>query len=160
MLLWFVGTAMLSVWYVFRDGRFDNRWLIVGVLLPDLVDGPWGGARAFHSVATSVLVLVLVMLATIGRRPLRRRLLAVPIGLFLHLVFDGAFADTSVFWWPFTGLSFDDASLPVVERGWFNLVLEALGLGLTWWIVRLFDLRDPERRRRLWRDGSVSAEPR
>lgn len=156
MLLWFVGTAVLSVWFVFRDARFDNRFLVLGALLPDVVDGIWGGARAFHSVITSVGVLLVVMLSTIGRRPIRRRLLAIPIGLFLHLVFDGAFADTGIFWWPLTGASFDGARLPVAERGWFNLVLEAIGMVLVVHIAGRFGLADPERRRRLWRDGSLT----
>lgn len=156
MLFWFVGTAVLSVWFVFRDTRFDNRFLVLGVLLPDVVDGIGGGARAFHSVTTSVVVLLVVMLSTVGRRPIRRRLLAIPIGLFLHLVFDGAFADTGTFWWPFAGLSFDGARLPVAERGWFNLVLELIGIALVAHIVRRFGLGDSERRERLWRDGSLS----
>lgn len=156
MLLWFVGTSVLSVWFVFRDTRFDNRFLVLGALLPDVVDGIWGGARAFHSVTTSVVVLTIVMLSTIGRRPVRRRLLAIPIGLFLHLVFDGAFADTGTFWWPVAGISFDGARLPVVDRGWFNLVLEAIGVALVVHIVRRFGLGDPECRRRLWSDGSLT----
>jgi len=156
VLLWFVGTAVLSVWFVFRDTRFDYRFLVLGALLPDVVDGLWGGARAFHSVATSVAVLLVVMLSTVGRRPIRRRLLGIPIGLFLHLVFDGAFADTDVFWWPFTGLSFDDARLPVIERGWWNVALESIGVVLVIHVVRRFGLRDPERRRRLWREGTLS----
>jgi len=88
VFFWFVGTAVLGVWSVFRDPRFDYRLLIVGVLAPDVIDGIWGGARAFHSVVTIVGVLVLVMLVTAGRRPIRRRLLAIPIGSFVHLIVD------------------------------------------------------------------------
>ena len=77
---------------------------MVGLLLPDLVDAPLGGARVLHSITASVVVMSVVVLATIGRRPVRRRLLAIPIGMFLHLVLDGAFNDTRVFWWPFSGL--------------------------------------------------------
>ena len=42
--LWFVSTAVLTVWFVFRDPRFDYRLLIVGSVLPDL-DGLFGGRR-------------------------------------------------------------------------------------------------------------------
>ncbi len=146
MLLWFVATAVLTVHTVFRDPRFDHRWLIVGVLLPDVVDVWFGGARVLHSVTGAVIVLTVVMLATIGRRPLRKRLLGIPIGVMLHLVFDGAFDDPNVFWWPFTG-GFDDAALPVVSRGWWNLALEVAGAGLIAWSWRRFGLGDPERRR-------------
>jgi hypothetical protein len=153
MLFWFVGTAVVSVWFVFHDPRFDYRLLVVGALLPDVVDALTGAAWVFHSLAGSVGVLVVVMLATIGRRALRKRLLAVPIGMFLHLIFDGAFTNTEVFWWPFSGAGFDDAALPVADRGWWNLALEAVGIGLCLWAVGRFGLRDPARRRRFVRTG-------
>lgn len=147
MILWFVGTAVLSIWYVFRDPGFDYRFLIIGVLLPDAVDGPWGGARALHSVTVSVAAMMVVMLVTVGRRTRRKKLLGLPIGLFLHLVFDGAFANTTVFWWPVTGLGFDGSRLPLVERGWFNFVLEGLGVVLCALAWRKFGLASDQRRR-------------
>lgn len=155
MILWFVGTAVLSIWYVFRDPGFDYRFLIIGVLLPDVVDGLWGGARALHSVTVSVAVLMLVMLATIGKRARRKMLLGIPIGLFLHLVFDGAFANTEVFWWPVTGLGFDGSRLPVVERGWFNLALEACGAFLCVVAWRRFGLRSAQCRRNFVTTGRL-----
>jgi hypothetical protein len=157
MFLWFIGTSVLAVWSVFRDPRFDYRFLIIGVLLPDIIDGIWGGARGFHSVTMSVVVLFVVMMATIGRRPIRKRLLAVPIGMFVHLIVDGAFDDTKVFWWPITGLSFGDSRLPVVERGLFNIVLEVIGLGLCVFAYRRFELRDAARRRAFMREGWLTA---
>lgn len=155
MILWFVSTAVLSIWYVFRDPAFDYRFLILGVLAPDVIDGVWGGARALHSVPFSVATLMVVMFATIGRRARRKMLLGIPIGLFLHLVFDGAFANTSVFWWPLTGFSFDGSRLPVVERGWFNLVLEGFGAVLCLGAWRRFGLTSAERRRRFVTTGHL-----
>ena len=143
------------MWFVFHDSRFDYRWLLVGALLPDVVDSPFGGARVAHSISGSVGLLVVVMLATIGRRPIRRRLLALPIGTFLHLVFDGAFANTKVFWWPFGGIGFRNAPLPSWHRGAWDIVLELIGLVLCAWAVNRFGLRDPQRRRRFWRTGSL-----
>jgi hypothetical protein len=154
MFLWFVATAVLTVHFVFTDPRFDHRFLIVGVLLPDVVDGITGGAWVLHSLTGAVGLLVVVMLATIGRRPLRKRLIAIPIGVLLHLVFDFAFTSTDVFWWPFTG-GFDGAPLPVVERGWWNVLLEAIGAALLVWSYRRFGLADPERRRQFLRTGQL-----
>ena len=156
MFFWFIGTAVLSVWFVFRDPSFDHRTLIIGALLPDAIDGVWGGARGFHSVTTSVAVLVAVMLATIGKRPIRKRLLAVPIGMFMHLIYDGAFNNTKVFWWPFTGLSFDDTSLPVVDRGMSNIVFEAIGLIMCVYAWKKFGLGDASRRRAFVKTGTLS----
>ena len=81
-------------------------------------------------------------------------LLALPIGVMLHLVFDGAFGDDGVFWWPFSG-GFDDAPLPVVARGRWSVVLELAGVGLAVWCVRRFGLRDPRRRQRFVRTGTL-----
>ena len=156
MFFWFIGAATLAVWFVFHDPRFDNRFLILGVLIPDPIDLLWGGARGLHSVAASVALLLAIMLATMGRRPMRRRLLCLPIGTFLHLVFDGAFGNTRVFWWPFSGLSFSGARLPSVERGLLNVVFEVFGIALCAFAWRRFGLADPDRRRSFLRTGSLA----
>ena len=92
MFLWFIGTATVAVLFVFRDDRFDFRVLALGAVVPDLVDVWSGGAWVFHSVLGSVAVLAVVM-ATARRGSLaRRRWLALPIGMFFHLVFDGVTA--------------------------------------------------------------------
>jgi len=146
VLLWFLGGSLVIAWAVFRDPAVDYRLIMMGAVLPDVLDAPWGGARVAHSVTFSVVLLVVVMVGTIGRRGLRRHLLALPIGTFLHLVLDGAFTDAAVFWWPFTG-GFDDAPLPSVERGLWNVPLELAGaVALAWGWVR-FGLAEPARRR-------------
>lgn len=156
MFFWFIGTVWLAVWMVFHDPKFDYRVLAVGALLPDLVDGLFGGAGVMHSVVGNVALLLAVMLGTIGRRQLRRTLLALPIGSILHLVVDGAFASTTVFWWPFTGTSFEDAPLPSVERGAISLLMEIVGLAILAWFWRTFRLGDPVRRRALLRTGHLA----
>ena len=74
-------------------------------------------------------------------------------GTFLHLVFDGVWANTKVFWWPFGGVGFGDAPLPSWDRGAIGILLEVVGLGLCVWAVRAFGLRDRVRRQRFWRTG-------
>ena len=155
MLLWFWGTAFLTVWVVFHDPRIDYRFLFVGAILPDIIDAPFGGARVAHSLTFAVTVLVVVMLATIGRRSLRRRLLFIPIGMLLHLVFDGVFTDARVFWWPFSGITLPDARLPSVARGPLDVVLELIGFAILAWGWRRFGLSDPTRRRLFWRTGTL-----
>jgi hypothetical protein len=155
-----VGGAVLAVWAVFRDPTFDYRPVILGVLLPDLIDGPFGGARVMHSVTGSVALLALVMALTVGNRTRRKRWLGLPIGTFLHLILDGAFADTKVFWWPFTGFGFGDARLPVVQRGIVNVALELAGLALCAFLWHRFRLADPRRRRRFAREGRLVAPAR
>ncbi|MDO9174195.1 MAG: hypothetical protein Q7V62_05275, partial [Actinomycetota bacterium] len=146
MFLWFLGTAVLTVHFVFTDPRFDYRLLLVGAVLPDLIDVPFGQARWAHSLTIAVAALTVVMLVTAGRKPIRRLLLGLPIGMLLHLVWDGAFAATKVFWWPFIG-SWGDNQVPSLERGWLNLVMEVAGAAMLWWVWRTFGLASADRRR-------------
>jgi hypothetical protein len=158
VFFWFIGTAVVTVGVVFRDPRFDYRLLIVGSVLP-IADGLFGGARTLHSVTVSVALLAVLVLATSGRRPVRKTLLGLPIGMILHLVFDGAWSNTEVFWWPFFRWSFDAAPLPVVERGWWNVPLEAIGIAICVWLWRHNRLGDRERRTAFLHDGVLDAVP-
>ena len=159
MFFWFIATSIWSVWFVFRDPKFDYRLLAIAALIPDLADGL---LRAFgmtqsvmHSVVTSIAVLFAIMIATAGRRPIRQRLLAIPIGLFMHLIYDGAFAATKTFWWPLTGTVVDDKSLPSIERGLVNLPLELFGIIACIVAWRYFSLFDTHRRQTFLKTGSL-----
>lgn len=154
MFFWFIATAILAVSFVFRDPGFDYRLLMVGSVVP-LLDGLVGGVGALHSVTVSIVLLAVVMLSTTGRRPIRKVLLGLPIGMILHLVFDAAWTDTDVFWWPFTGWELTDDELPVVARGWVSLALEAIGIALFVYVWRSAGLGDDERRRWFRRTGQL-----
>ena len=158
MFFWFIATAVITVGLVFRDPRFDYRLLIVGSVLP-IGDGLFGGARVMHSLRFCVVLLALLMLATSGRKPIRKTLLGLPIGMILHLVFDGAWNNTEVFWWPFFGWSFDDAPLPVLDRGAWSVLLEAIGVALCVWLWRHNGLGKRTRRVQFLRDGHLDAVP-
>ena len=158
MLLWFAGMAFVCVWAVFKDPAIDHRLVIAGALLPDVVDVWTGGRWVAHTVLFSIALLTVVMLGTRGRRLLRRQLLALPIGTFLHLVLDGMWADKQVFWWPIYGSSFGDRPLPSIERGWFDLPLELLGLVALVWVWRRFRLAEPERRTYFLRSGRLGRD--
>ena len=155
MILWPAGVALGLVWLVFRDPAFDYRMVVVGALLPDLLDAPFGGARLAHTLLFAVAVLTVVMLATRGRRHARRSLLAVPIGMFAHLVADGMWARTETFWWPFFGRSLA-GRLPAVDHGVAVLVLEELaGAAIVAWCWHRFRLTDPTVRSRFLRTGHL-----
>lgn len=158
MFFWFLATSVFTIGFVFRDPTFDNRLLLVGSVLP-AVDVVFGGARALHSVTASIALLAVVMLATKRGSSLRKTLLGLPIGMFLHLVFDAAWNDTDTFWWPFTGLGFADTGIPIVDRGWISIVLEVVGIAGCIWLWRHNEMSDPARRRRFLHDGSLDAVP-
>lgn len=158
MFFWFFATSVITIGFVFRDPSFDNRLLLVGSVLP-AADVVFGGARALHSITVSIALLAGVMIATKRGSARRRTLLGLPIGMFLHLVFDAAWNDTETFWWPFTGLGFADSGVPIIDRGWLSIVLEIVGIVGCVWLWRRNDLGDRGRRHAFLRNGRLDAVP-
>ncbi|MEZ5140977.1 MAG: hypothetical protein R2726_00435 [Acidimicrobiales bacterium] len=158
MLLWFCGVSVAAVWLVFRSPALDYRLVMVGSVLP-VGEVVLGGPRLLHTLLASVSALVLIMLATRQRRLLRRRLIGLPIGLMMHLVLDGVWARTQVFWWPFFGFGFGDGGLPELSHGvGLVLVLEVLGAGALAWCWKAFDLADPDNRRLFLTTGHLNRD--
>lgn len=154
MLLWFAVTAPILVAEVFRSPLVDYRLVAVGALLP-LVEAVTGVFLGLHTLAGAVLALAVVMGATSGRRLLRRRLLGLPIGLFCHLVLDGTWATTRLFWWPAFG--FERQPAPEAGRSpavWLLLELAGIALGVVAW--RRYGLASADNRRLLATRGHLA----
>ena len=154
MLIWYVATAVAGVWAVFDSPALDYRFVVLGAVLP-VGEIALGRPGPLHSLVTAVAVLGVVMLATQGRRVLRRRLLGVPIGLFAHLVFSGVWTDTDAFWWPLTGIELSGAEPPELARGGLTLLLEVAGIALGVWWVRRTGLDEPAARAEFRRTGRL-----
>lgn len=149
MVLWFVGFALVVTWLVFHDPAVDYRVLVAGALVPDLLLG------LGHTLLAPAAALVVVMLVTRGRRAARRRWLVLPIGMFLHLIADGAWIDAGTFWWPFSGVDLS-TSVPSFDHVWAVVVLEELaGLAAIIWFVVRFRLTDPAVRAAFARTGRL-----
>lgn len=157
MVLWFAGGAFVLVWLVFRSPAVDYRLVVAGALLP-LVELPFGSPRVLHSITGAVALLALAMVLTPRRRLVQRRLLAIPIGVFVHLLLDGIWTDTEAFWWPFTGWGWSEARLPELARGGVDVVLEIVGAAALWWCWRRFRLFEPARRARFLRSGQLDRD--
>ena len=157
MVLWFAGIAVVVVWLVFRDPSLDYRLVVVGALLPVAVAVVAGGPWLAHTLVGSAALLAAVMVGTRGRRDRRRRLLALPIGTFLHLVLDGVWTRTELFWWPVFGLSFP-GEVPSFERGFLNVPLELAGAVALAWAWRRFRLDEPGRRATFVRTGRLGRD--
>lgn len=153
MFIWFAATSVAIVWVIFRSPAVDYRMVALGSLLA-LVEIPFG-MGPLQTLAVSVLALGIVMAATVGKRLRRRRWLGIPIGMFLHLVLDGAWSNAEVFWWPAGGFAFPDVQAPVISRGIWSFLLELGGVLVALWLWSEFGLDDPERRRRLVRTGQL-----
>jgi membrane-bound metal-dependent hydrolase YbcI (DUF457 family) len=153
VLLWYTGLSILIVANVFRSSGLDYRLVAVGALLPIVVDLPVGHRAFGHALVFPVALFATVMVATSGRsRLLRRRLLCVPIGVFVALVLSGAFTQDQVFLWPFLGAAGHESLLPA---WWVVLIEEVVGLVAWWWIVGQFDLYLPGPRRDFWHTGRL-----
>jgi len=159
MLLWFAGTALIAMWFTFRDPAIDHRLIIVGALLPDAIDVFLGKTNLMHTLMAPIALLMGLMICTIGRRQFRRHALAVPIGMFWHSVFDGAWMNTEGFWWPFTGLTNGETNIPLAERELLLIVaMEIVGLVLLMWSWRLMGMSQPARRRLFLRTGRIDRD--
>lgn len=157
MLLWFVGPSILLVWAVFQSPAADYRVVAIGALLP-LVELPFGEPRLFHSLTGAAVLLVAVMVGARGQRLVQRRLLGLPIGMLVHLLLDGAWADSHGFWWPLLGTSWSTSRLPELGRGSVDVALEVLGAAACWWGWRRFRLDEPDRRRLFLHTGRVGRD--
>ena len=142
MFFWFLGLSFAAVLVVFSSPGLDYRLVMAGAVLP-VVEGFVGGPWVLHTLLAPVVVLTLVMLATQGRRLVRRQWLGLPIGLFMHLVLDGSWANAEVFWWPFLGLAdvLGGSMVPEFQRSVGVLALmELVGLGALAFLVSRLDL--------------------
>ncbi len=156
MVLWFVCLSIAGVFVIFRDAAMDYRMVSLGAVLADPIDfAVRGGIGPMHSLTVAVGLLLAVMGVTFGRRLLRRRLLGLVIGIFAHLVLDGAWLITDAFWWPLGG-SVGAQRLPSVERGWTVVVVqEVIGLIVGAWLWRRFRLQTPARRALFFKTGRI-----
>jgi hypothetical protein len=158
VVLWFAGLSAIIVWAVFQSPAVDFRRVMLGSLLP-LADLAFG-VHILHTLAAPVLVMAAVMLLNSGK-PLRRRAwLGIPIGMLLHQVLDGVWANAELFWWPFAGGDLT-SSAPELERPLpILLALEAVGAVALLWLWGRFGLDDPEARRTFVRTGQMDRSKR
>ena len=171
MFFWHVGGALFIARWIFRDPKMDLRVLALGAVLPDLIDKPIGslifhgyfrtGRIYGHTLLFAVLLLTGVMALTRRGTVTRRRWMALPIGVFIHLLLDIPIENVT-FWWPFLGFDF-----PPFEQGALSdlmrylsrspgvLIQEALGLAYLVGLYRKTDLGEASRRRQLVSTGTL-----
>jgi membrane-bound metal-dependent hydrolase YbcI (DUF457 family) len=158
VFVWFAAAAFVAVVLVFSSPAIDYRLVMLGAVLP-VLEGLLGGPYLLHTLLGSVVVLVAVVLVTRGRRLTARRLVGLPIGLFLHLVLDGTWTRAELFWWPFLGVdALGEGQIPEIDHLALSLVLEAAGIVLALWAVRRFRLTEPARRSEFLRTGRLGRD--
>lgn len=171
MILWHLGTAAALVYVTLGRSRIDYRFILLGAIAPDLVDGFLGlflfdgpaGRWIAHSMLAVVVVAVAILLVFKAEKRLSRFGLAV--GWLTHLVFDGMWNAPLTFLWPAFGTNF--ATQPAEPYSW-SLVTEPLAHLSTWgaelvgvsilaWFWIAFELSDPKRRATFLEDGLLRA---
>jgi hypothetical protein len=168
MLFWHLGANLWLFRWIFRDPRVDIRYLLVGAILPDLIDLPVGtwilaerystGELWAHSLLAPSIYMAIVLLTTRrGRR--RRALMALGVGWLFHLLIDGMWLDSEVFLWPFFG-AIPPGEAPFWPLAWeralsdpWRWVLEGVGLAYLVWLWRSLGLGDAQRRTNLVKTG-------
>lgn len=161
MLLWFAGLTVPAVAAVFASRALDYRLVIVGAAGPSLalaIDGLW----IMDTLLFPIAALGGVMIAGWGRRLVQRRWLGIPIGLFCHLILDGAWLRPASFWWPLGGVARGEVAAAGLHPLPAVLAMEVVGAVALWWTWRRFGLGDAARRRAFVRRGRLEppARPR
>lgn len=91
-------------------GFLDIRLLLIGSLIPDIIDKPlsflgFGNGRSItHTLLVSVIVLIISLYLYTGRR--RTWLMAISLGMFTHLILDFMWDTPYTLFWPFYGWRF------------------------------------------------------
>jgi membrane-bound metal-dependent hydrolase YbcI (DUF457 family) len=173
MIFWHLGGTVALVRYAFRDPNMDLRLLLVGALLPDLIDKPLGrvlqvgdyesGQLWGHTLALSATLMVVILLATRPRSPQRRLWFPLAVGSLFHLVLDFMWVHGETFLWPFLGTEFSEApagnlvdSLRDNLTTWWVVAGEVAGFLYLAWMWRRAHLDDPEYRSLFWRTGRLT----
>lgn len=135
MILWHAGLAALIVYVTLGRRRIDYRYVLLGAVAPDVIDGILGlvafDGPAGRWVAHSMLAVVVVgaAIVVIFRGETRLRVFGIAVGWLLHLVADGMWQAPRTFLWPAFGTRF--AMDPAEPYSW-NLFTDPLSHAGTW----------------------------
>lgn len=167
MILWHLGTAAAIVYVTLGRSRIDYRFILLGAILPDLVDGVLGlfifegpaGRWAAHSILAVVVVAVAIILGLRGTT--RLAVFGIAVGWLVHLIADGMWNAPETFFWPAFGGDFSTS--PREPYSWDLLLhpfdhlgtwgAEALGAAILAWFWVAFEFGRDDRFRLFLKDG-------
>jgi inner membrane protein len=117
-------------WFTSLSRRVDIRVLLVGSLLPDIIDKPVGQYFFRETFSNgrifSHTLLFLIVLAGIGFYLFKRHrqvwMLTLAAGTFAHLLMDEMWLFPETLFWPLLGFTFTPADL----TEWFSNIFQAL----------------------------------
>jgi inner membrane protein len=117
-------------WFASLSRYLDIRWLVIGSLLPDIIDKPvgeyWFKDTFNNGRIFSHSLLFLVLVAAAGFLLFRRKhytwLLVLAAGTFTHLVLDEIWQTPQTFFWPLMGFTFPKENV----EGWLSSIWQWL----------------------------------
>jgi inner membrane protein len=112
------------------SGYLDIRLLLVGSVLPDIIDKPVGlyffreSLGSGRIYAHTLLFLVLITIAGILLYRLRHQvwMLTLAVGTLMHLILDQMWSAPNTLFWPLLGFEFDKTDV----TGWLSGILDKL----------------------------------
>jgi hypothetical protein len=171
MILWHLGIGAALVYVTLGRRRIDYRFILVGAIAPDLVDGLLGlivfegpsGRWIAHSLLMPVAIAVVIIVLFKAER--RLSVFGLAVGWLTHLVADGMWQAPRTFLWPLFGTDFSNEpaepySIDLFSHPFDHVWIwagELIGLALLAWFWVAFDLGDAARRRAFLRDGQLRA---
>jgi hypothetical protein len=171
MILWHLGIGAALVYVTLGRRRIDYRFILLGAIAPDLIDGLLGlfvfegpsGRWIAHSLLMPVAVAIVIVVLFKGT--LRLSVFGLAVGWLTHLVADGMWQAPRTFLWPLFGTEFATRPAEPYSIDLFvhpfshsaTWLAELIGLGLLVWFWVAFDLGDSARRRAFLHDGQLRA---
>ena len=125
-----VAPRRKTSWLTYLGSRIDIRLLLIGSLLPDIIDKPVGTFFFRETLSSgrifchTLLFLILVTVSGIYlyRRYSKTWLLTLSFGTFTHLIFDQMWCTPRTLFWPLLGLAFERADI----SNWIPNIFHAL----------------------------------
>lgn len=102
--------SLLASWFESLANFMDVRLLIIGSMLPDIIDKPLGmiflenGRTYFHTLIIALIVFGLGLYLYRSRKSIW--LLTLNIGMFSHLILDYMWQTPDTLFWPLFGWTF------------------------------------------------------
>ncbi|MGH2767352.1 MAG: metal-dependent hydrolase [Actinomycetota bacterium] len=173
MLFWHLGVTVAVIFVTLGRRRIDYRVVLLGAILPDLIDKPVGRIFFESSFETSRLfghtllfpLALLLGIQILLREERARRWFVLPIAALVHVGLDGMWGDPITLFWPLFGWEFPRVP---VRSYWWEVLLrpiqhpleaakEVVGLILLAYLGYAFDLYKSPPRRRFLRNGRLAS---
>lgn len=171
MLFWHLGLTPAVILLTLGRRRIDYRVVLIGAILPDLIDKPIGrilfeetfqNSRLFAHTLAFVLASLLFVIAFL-RGAAARRWFVLPVAVLIHLALDAMWAEPVTLFWPLFSFEFprvfiEDYWLAALLRP-FDHPIEALkevvGFAVLLLMGFVFSLHQREQLRSFLRTGEL-----